>query len=130
MTEPTWLDSLKAGDSVFVSSSSFRGSSLSTTVVKKVLPTMIRLEGTDATYDKRGEEKGTFRWGHYSSHLVQDTQETRDAYEKQGLRSELSRVITIFSIERFNFGHLNKEQLVRLTKTLQEVKLELKPEKK
>ena len=129
MTEPTWLDSLKAGDSVFVSSSSFIGSSLSKAVVKKVLPTMIRLEGTDATYDKRGEEKGKFRWDH-SSHLVQDTEETRDAYERQGLRFELSRVITSFSTERFNFSHLNKEQLARLTKTLQEVKMELKPEKK
>jgi hypothetical protein len=129
MTEPTWLDSLKAGDPVFVSSSSFCGSTLSKAIVKKVLPTMIRLEGTDATYDKRGEEKEKFRWDH-SAHLVRDTQETRDAYEMQGLRHELSKAVTAFSIDRFRFGHLNKEQVVRLTKTLLEAKAELKPENK
>lgn len=90
---------------------------------------MIRLEGTDATYDKRGDEKGKFKWDH-SSHLVQDTQQTRDEYEMQKLRTELYAVLAVDYNQRFNLKPLSKEQLVRITKTMKEVHAELKPAEK
>jgi hypothetical protein len=127
MTETHWCESLKEGDSVFVLSSHFSSSTISPAKVKKVTATLIRIEGTDSTYNKHGNEKGAFRWDH-SAHLMPYTPENIERYEMQVLRNKLRRVLHEYD-KRFDLMKLNKERIVEITKLLTEIKEELAPTK-
>jgi hypothetical protein len=128
MTEPHWCDTLKEGDSVFVQTGNYSGTSLHPAKVRRITKTQIKLEGSDTVYDKHGEERGKFRWDH-SATLYQDTQDNRDRYEMQQLRTKLRAALLGFD-KRFDLMKLKKERVVALTEILAAAHIELGGEQK
>jgi hypothetical protein len=124
MTEPHWCDTLKEGDSVFVQTGNCSGTSLHPAKIRRITKTQIKLEGSDTVYDKHGEERGKFRWGRRSEQLYPDTQDNRDRYEMQQIRTKL-RVALLGFDKRFDLMKLKKERVVALTEILTAAHIEL-----
>jgi hypothetical protein len=131
MTEQHWCDTLKEGDPLFVQTGSFAGTSLHPAKVRRITKTQIKLEGTDTIYDKRGEERGKFRWDH-SANLYPYSHENIERYEMQQLRTKLRSALLGFD-KRFDLTKLTRERVIALTETLTAIHIELssaKPEAK
>ena len=123
MTDQYWCDTLKEGDSVFVQTGNYTGTSLHPAKVRRITKTQIKLENSDTVYDKRGKERGKFRWDH-SAYLYPDTQENRDRYEMQQLRTKLRSALLGFD-KRFDLTRLKKERVIALTEMLTAIHIEL-----
>jgi hypothetical protein len=121
--EQHWCNALKEGDSVFVQTGTFSGTSLHPAKIRRITKTQIKLEGSDTVYDKRGQERGKFRWDH-SANLYPDTPENREHYEMQQLRIKLRSALLGFD-KRFDLMKLKKERVIALTEILTAVNNEL-----
>lgn len=123
MTEQHWCDTLKEGDSVFVQTGTYAGTSLHPAKVRRITKTQIKLGDSDTVYDKRGKERGKFRWDH-SANLYPDTPENRERYEMQQLRAKLRSALLGFD-KRFDLMKLKKERVVAITEMLVAIHTEL-----